>query len=115
MAALAQEAQRLRIYTGDNDKIKGRPVHELVVEEARRRGLAGATVLYGVAGFGANSLVHTTKILRLSEGLPLVVEIVDAPEKIQAFLPFLNDIVLEGLVTMEPVEVMFYRHNSDGE
>ncbi len=108
---LPQHAQRLRIYTGENDRRHGRPVFEILVEEARRRGLAGATVLRGISGFGANSLVHTSKILRLSEDLPLVVEIVDAKEKIDAFLPLLDEWISEGLVTVDDVEVIVYRHN----
>ena len=108
---LPSEALRLRIFIGEADKHEGRPLFELIVEEARRQGLAGATVLRGVSGFGANSRVHTTKILRLSEDLPLVVEIVDTEEKIQDFLPFLNQVVAEGLVTLEDITVLFYRHN----
>ncbi len=108
---LANEAQCLRIYTGANDRHKGRPVYEVIVEEARKRGLAGATVLRGVSGFGANSLVHTAKILRLSEDLPLVIEIVDQPDKIQPFLDFLDNVLVEGLATLEKVNVIFYRHN----
>ena len=108
---LPRDAQRLRIFTGEMDRYKGRPLFEAIVEEARRRGLAGATVLRGLSGFGANSRVHTAKILRLSEDLPLVVEIVDEPDKIDAFLPFLDEAVAEGLVTLEPVRVVFYRHN----
>lgn len=108
---LSSEAQRLRIYTGENDKHQGRPLYEVLLEEARRRGLAGATVLRAVAGFGANSRVHTATILRLSEDLPLIVEIVDQAERIEAFLPFLDLVMKEGLVTRESVNVLFYRHN----
>ncbi|MBU1247187.1 MAG: DUF190 domain-containing protein, partial [Proteobacteria bacterium] len=75
-------------------------------------GLAGATVLRGVMGYGANSRVHTNKILRLSEGMPLVIEIVDEASKIDAFVPILDELIKEGLVTKEPVEVIFYRHSS---
>ncbi|MBG0777539.1 MAG: DUF190 domain-containing protein [Desulfovibrionaceae bacterium] len=105
-------ALRLRIFIGDNDMHKGRPLYEVIVEEAHKAGLAGATVLRGLSGFGANSRVHTAKILRLSEDLPLVVEIVDAKEKIDAFLPLLDTLIREGLVTLERVEVVFYRHNN---
>lgn len=108
---LPDEAECLKIYTGANDRRQGRPIYELVVEEAKRRGLAGATVLRGVSGFGANSRVHTEKILRLSEDLPLVIEIVDRPDKIEPFLEFLDLIMREGLVTRETVRVHFYRHN----
>jgi PII-like signaling protein len=82
------------------------------VEEARMRGMAGATVLRGFLGFGANSRIHTSKVLRLSEDLPIVVEIVDSDEKIEAFLPELDKMIGEGLVTLEKVRVITYRHNS---
>ncbi|WP_276321986.1 DUF190 domain-containing protein [Nitrosococcus wardiae] len=82
-----------------------------MVEEARRRGLAGATVLRGTLGFGANSRIHTAKILRLSEDLPMVVEIVDQPERIAQFLPELDTLIGEGLVTLERVRVITYRHS----
>lgn len=111
---LPQQAERLRIYTGENDRHNGRPLHELIVEEARKNGFAGATVLRGITGFGANSRVHTTKILRLSEDLPIVTEIIDSTEKIDAFLPILDEIIKEGLVVREPVQVIAYRHN-DGK
>ncbi len=109
---LPREAKLLRIFVGESDKHKGRPLYEAIVHEARRRGLAGATVLHGTVGFGANSRIHTAKILRLSEDLPMVIEIVDEEEKINAFLPDLDDMIGEGLVTMEKVEVIVYRHNS---
>jgi PII-like signaling protein len=82
------------------------------VEEARRKGLAGATVLRGTLGFGASSRIHTAKILRLSEDLPMVVEIVDKPDQIAAFLPDLDAMIGEGLVTLERVRVIMYRHDS---
>ncbi len=109
---LPTKAERLRIYTGESDVVGGRPLHELIVEEARRAGLAGATVLRGVAGFGANSRVHTAKILRLSEDLPMVTEIVDEPAKIDAFLPLIDGLIKEGMVVREQVSVLMYRHNS---
>jgi PII-like signaling protein len=105
------EAELLRIFIGESDKHRGRPLYEAIVEEARRRGLAGATVLRGVVGFGAHSRIHTAKILRLSEDLPMVVEIVDSPEKIAAFLPHLDGMMDEGLVTLEKVRVIVYRHS----
>jgi PII-like signaling protein len=108
---LPEEAELLRIFIGESDRHQGRPLHEVIVEEARRRGLAGATVLRGVLSFGANSRIHTTKILRLSESLPLVIEIVDQPEKIAAFLPDLDVLMDEGLVTLEKVRVIIYRHS----
>jgi len=107
-------ARRLRIYIGERDKDShGHPLYEAIVHEAQRRGLAGATVFKGVAGFGANALVHTSKILRLSEDLPLVVEIVDAAEKVDGLMAWLDAEVREGLVTVEDVEVVVYRDEED--
>jgi PII-like signaling protein len=107
---LPQEAELLRVFIGEQDRLDGRPLYERIVEEARRRGLAGATVLRGIAGFGATSRLHTAKILRLSEDLPLVVEIVDAPAKIAEFLPWLDGAIHGGgLVTTEPVQVRLHR------
>jgi len=111
---LPHEAELLRVFIGEDDKYDGRLLYELIVEKARQEGLAGATVYRGILGFGANSRVHTTKVLRLSEGLPVVVEIVDASEKIQAFLPWLDEVIKEGLVTLEKATVIAYRHNSGG-
>ncbi|KFI22044.1 DUF190 domain-containing protein [Nitrosococcus oceani] len=107
----SSEAELLRVFIGESDKYQGRPLYEVVVEEARRCGLAGATVLRGTLGFGANSRIHTAKILRLSEDLPMVVEIVDQPERIAAFLPELDVLIKEGLVTLERVQVIAYRHS----
>ncbi|MBU1157411.1 MAG: DUF190 domain-containing protein [Proteobacteria bacterium] len=111
---LPHEAELLRVFIGESDKYQGRLLYELIVEKARKEGLAGATVYRGILGFGANSRVHTTKVLRLSEDLPVVVEIVDATEKIQAFLPWLDGVIKEGLVTLEKATVIAYRHNSGG-
>lgn len=111
---LPHEAELLRVFIGEDDKYDGRLLYELIVEKARKEGLAGATVYRGILGFGANSRVHTTKVLRLSEDLPVVVEIVDAPEKIEAFLPWLDEVIHEGLVTLEKATVIAYRHNSGG-
>lgn len=107
---LPSEAYLLRIFIGESDRADGRPLHEAIVTAARKRGLAGATVLRGYLGFGANSRIHTAKVLRLSEDLPIVVEIVDAQEKIEAFLPELDAMIGEGLVTLEKVRVITYRH-----
>ncbi|MBZ0302743.1 MAG: DUF190 domain-containing protein [Anaerolineae bacterium] len=106
---LPEEGLLLRIFIGESDKQDGRPLYEVIVEEARRRGLAGATVLRGVMGFGAHSRIHTTKILRLSEDLPMIIEIVDEADKINAFLPDLDGMIHEGLVTLERVRVVLYR------
>ena len=108
---LPSEAQLLRIFIGESDKFQGRPLYEAIVEESRCRGMAGATVLRGTLGFGANSRIHAAKILRLSEDLPMVVEIVDTPERIEAFLPDLDKMIGEGLVTLEKVQVIAYRHD----
>jgi PII-like signaling protein len=105
------EASLLRVFIGESDKADGRPLYEVIVEEARKRGMAGATVLRGFLGFGANSRIHTSKVLRLSEDLPIVIEIVDAKDKIEAFLPELDNMIGEGLVTLEKVHVIAYRHN----
>jgi PII-like signaling protein len=103
------EGKLLRIFVGEADRWEGRPLYEAIVEEAKRRGLAGATVWKGFMGFGAHSRMHTAKILRLSEDLPIVIEIVDAAGKIEAFLPDLDRMVGEGLVTLERAEVILYR------
>jgi len=109
---LPSEASLLRVFIGESDKIDGRPLYEVIVEEARKRGMAGATVLRGFLGFGANSRIHTSKVLRLSEDLPVVVEIVDAADKVEAFLPELDKMIGEGLVTLEKIRVIVYRHNA---
>lgn len=99
----------LRIFIGESDRWHGQPLYEAIVLRARENHLAGATVLRGPMGFGAHSRLHTTKILRLSEDLPIVIEIVDSPEKIQAFLAEIDPMVTEGLVTLEDVKVIKYR------
>lgn len=99
----------LRIYLGEQDKWHHTPLYEAIVLEARKRGLAGATVLRGPMGFGAHSHLHTAKILRLSEDLPVLIEIVDKEDKINAFLPVLDEMMGDGLVTVEKVRVITYR------
>jgi len=108
---LSEDGQLLRVFIGESDVWHGQPLYRAVVLKARELGLAGATVLRGPMGFGANSRLHTTKLLELSTDLPIVVEIVDAPEKIQTLLPFLDEAVTEGLITIEAVRVLKYRHN----
>ena len=108
---LPSEAFLLRIFVGESDKLHGKPLYEVIVENARKRGMAGATVVRGFLGFGANSRIHTSKVLRLSEDLPVVIEIVDNEERIEAFLPELDHLVGEGLVTLERVRVIAYRHS----
>ena len=102
------EVERVRVYCGETDRHDGRPIYELLVEEARKQGAAGATVLRGVLGFGADSLIHTSKILRLSEDLPMIVEIVDRPERISAILPHLEPLVSRGLITRERLTARFH-------
>ncbi len=111
---LPANALLLRVFIGESDKVNGKPLYEVIVEEARKREMAGATVVRGFLGFGANSRIHTAKLLRLSEDLPVVVEIVDEEEKLEAFLPELDKMIGEGLVTLEKVRVIVYRHNSEG-
>jgi PII-like signaling protein len=103
---LADEGVLLRIFVVETDKYHGRPVYEEIVLKARELGIAGATVLRGVMGFGAGSTMHTAKLLRLSEDLPLVIEIVDTPEKINKILVFLDEVMKGGLVTEERVRIL---------
>lgn len=112
---IPKDAMLLRIFIGEDDKHESRPLYEAIVLKARDMHLAGATVLRGPMGFGHSSHLHTTKILRLSQDLPLVIEIVDAKEKIDAFLPVLDRMMSSGLVTLEKVQVLQYgRPNSEG-
>ena len=103
-----REAVLLRIFVGEDDRTKGRPLYEAIVLKAREAGLAGATVLRGPMSFGKSSTLHTAKVLRLSEDLPIVIEIVDTQEKIDAFLPVLDSMMGSGLVTLERVQVLQY-------
>ena len=106
---LPKEGSLLRIFIGESDKHEAMPLYEWIVRKAREQGLAGAPVLRGLEGFGAHSRVHTAKILRLSTDLPIVVEIVDSLEKIEAFLPAVDGAIREGLATLEKVQIRFYR------
>jgi hypothetical protein len=99
----------LRIYLGESDRAGSRPLYQAIVERMRERGLAGATVLRGIEGFGARQHLHTTRILGLSEDLPILVEAVDTEEKIRAILPEMDEMVGDGLITLERVEVIAYR------
>ena len=110
---LPSEAQLLRIFIGEADRFEGRPLHEAIVYLARQKGLAGATVLRGLMGFGAHSRMHTAKILRLSEDLPIVIEIIDKPERLQLILPELDGMIKEGLITLEDIRVIAYRCDSE--
>jgi uncharacterized protein len=107
-----RQALLLRIFIGEDDKNNGRPLYEAIVLKAREQHLAGATVLRGPMGYGYSSRLHTTKILRLSEDLPLVIEIVDSEEKINAFLAVLDEIMTSGLITLEKVQVLQYGPNN---
>ncbi len=112
---IPHEAVLLRIFLGESDRWEHKPLYEAIVLKARELHLAGATVLRGPMGFGKSSRLHTAKILRLSLDLPLVIEIVDTEEKIQAFLPVLDEMMKGGLVTLERVRVIDYRANPDLE
>jgi PII-like signaling protein len=107
---LPVESELLRIFVGESDRWQGKPLYEAVVLEARAAGLAGATVTRGLMGFGAHSRIHTTKVLRLSEDLPIIIEIADRADRIESFLPKLDSMIVEGLVTVEKVRVILYRH-----
>jgi len=106
---IPQDGYLLRIFVGESDRSGHRPLYEEIVLKAREAGLAGATVLRGVMGFGRNSILHTAKILRLSEDLPMVIEIVDSLEKVEAFMPQLDEMIKDGLVTLEEVKVVHYK------
>ncbi|MFN3683734.1 MAG: DUF190 domain-containing protein [Fimbriimonadaceae bacterium] len=107
------KAKAVAIYVGESDRWKGKPLYVAIVEEARRLGMAGATVYRGVMGFGANSRIHTTSILRLSEDLPVSIHIVDVEERVEPFLRLLNEMVSEGLVATWDVTVERYVHSGD--
>jgi len=100
----------VRIYVGESDRWHGQALYNAIVERARHEGLAGATVTRGIEGFGANSRIHTVSILRLSEDLPVKIEIVDIEERIRRFLPILDEMVTEGLITVQDCEVVKYVH-----
>ncbi len=112
---LPHEATLLRIFIGESDRWNHKPLYEAIVLKARELHLAGATVLRGPMGFGKSSRLHTAKILQLSMDLPLVIEIVDSEDKIQGFLPMLDEMMRGGLVTLEKVRVIDYRATPDGE
>jgi PII-like signaling protein len=110
---IPEDGVLLRVFLGESDEWHGKPLYEAIVLKARELHLAGATVLRGPMGFGANSRLHTTKILRLSEDLPMVIEIVDSQEKIDELMPHIDEMVREGLVTLENVRVFRYRGNDE--
>jgi len=106
---LPEDGHLLRIFVGEDDQHDGTPLFHWIVTKAREAGLAGATVLRGMEGFGASSRLHAASILRLSEDLPIVIEIVDTEEKIEAFLPTIDGAIKEGLATLEKVQIRLYR------
>ncbi|HET6277785.1 MAG TPA: DUF190 domain-containing protein [Candidatus Polarisedimenticolia bacterium] len=110
---LPTEGYLLRIFIGESDRRGGKPLYEWLVLKAREEGLAGATVLRGLMGFGAHSRLHTFKIERLSEDLPIVVEVVDSRDKLEKFLAQIDGEIAEGLATLEKAEVRFYRTGPD--
>lgn len=114
MVTVPREGKLLRIFIGEQDKWQGQPLYEAIVRLARAQGLAGATCLKGFLGYGAKSHLHTAKLLRLSEDLPIIIEIVDSAEKIQQFLPQLEAMIHDGLVTLESAEVLLYRARQAG-
>ncbi|MBI4249630.1 MAG: DUF190 domain-containing protein [Elusimicrobia bacterium] len=106
---IPSDGKLLRIFVGEADRWDGLPLYEAIVHEAKRQGLAGATAIKGFMGFGCKSHMHTAKLLRLSEDLPVIIEIVDSEEKINRLLPKLDEMVWEGLITLEKVQVVMYR------
>ena len=112
---LEGKGKLLRIYVGESDTWHGKPLYQAIVERVREEGLAGATVLRGIEGFGRTSRLHTARILRLSEDLPILIEIIDTEEKISAILPALDEMIAEGLVTLEAVEILVYRSAEGSE
>jgi len=109
MVKIKGEGQLLRIFIGEDDRWEGKPLYEAITLKAREAGIAGATVLRGFLGFGASSHLHSAKVLRLSDDLPVVVEIVDKSEKIQAIIPQLDEMVTDGMITLERVNIIAYR------
>jgi len=106
---LPKDGQLLRIFIGESDRHEGLPLYEWIVRKARAAGMAGATVVRGLEGFGAHSRMHTAKILRLSQDLPIIIEIVDTPQRIEEFIPTVDPAIREGLMSLEKVQVRFYR------
>ena len=110
---LEGEGKLLRLFIGESDRWHGKPLYQAIVERVRAEGLAGATVIRGIEGFGADSHLHTSRILRLSEDLPVVIEIVDTPERIDRVVPLLDEMVTEGMLTLERVQIVTYRSSAD--
>ncbi len=110
---LPEDGILLRIFIGESDKHKWKPLYQQIVYKAKELDMAGATVVRGIMGFGANSRIHTSKLLRLSEDMPLIIELVDSEEYINKILPFLDEIIKDGLVTMEKVRIIRYQHGKE--
>jgi PII-like signaling protein len=110
---LEGEGKLLRLFIGESDTWHGKPLYQAIVERVRREGLAGATVVRGIEGFGADSRLHTSRILRLSEDLPVVIEIVDTPDQIDRVVPILDEMVREGMLTLERVQIVSYRSSDE--
>ena len=110
-----QDGILLRVFIGESDKIAGKPLYEAIVQKVRELGLAGATVLRGSEGFGANSVVHRAGLLEMSTDLPIVIEIVDTQEKIKLIVPHLEQMVQEGMITMEYVMILMYQHKDKAQ
>jgi uncharacterized protein len=106
-----QDGVLLRVFIGESDVFEGKPLYEAIVARARELGLAGATVLRGTEGFGANSVVHKARLLEMSSDLPIVIEIVETEAKVRTLLPHLEAMVTEGMITMEYVTILLYRHD----
>ncbi len=104
---------RLRIYIGESDKIHGKPLYMYILQYLKSRGIRGATVYRGIAGYGSHSLIHTVNVLRLSEDLPVVIEVIDEADRINEVLPHIEDLVEEGLITVDPVRLVYYGHKKD--
>ena len=113
MTRLEGEGKLLRLFIGESDTWHGKPLYQAIVERVRAEGLAGATVVRGIEGFGADSRIHTSRILRLSEDLPVVIEIVDTPEQIDRVVPILDEMVGEGMLTLERVQIVSYRSSDE--
>ena len=108
---LPEHGELVRIFIGESDRHEGMPLYEWIVRQARQMGMAGVTVVRGIEGFGAHSRMHKAKILALSQDLPMVIELVDTPQKVSQFVEAIDHAILEGLVTVEKVQIRFYRCN----
>lgn len=106
---LGSTGQVLRVFVGETDKYQGVPVYEWLLKKAKEHGLAGGTAVRGIAGFGAHSQMHSSKILDISANLPIVIEIIDMPDKIEQFLPIVEEAIKEGLATIEPAQIRLFR------